>query len=108
MEEKVCSKCGGSGPFPATGNICKACRHAYQAAWYQKNKARINAKPHKSPAYKRERDVAKQRRYKARHPEQYRAYRRELARRNYANNPAYRDRVRAYQKARYQQKKEEK
>ena len=47
---KTCSKCGGSGPFPATGNQCKQCLAALKARWYQKNKARVTAK---SRRYKR-------------------------------------------------------
>lgn len=39
MEERSCSKCGGPSPFPnGRGRICKTCRTAYKAAWYQSRK----------------------------------------------------------------------
>ena len=41
-EEHICSKCGGSGPFPRQGSrYCAACLAAQKQEWYQRNKNRV-------------------------------------------------------------------
>ncbi len=73
-EEKKCSKCGGDGPFPSYGAICKACRAAYKAAWRRMRIANgWKPKPRRQP-YKPDRDIPKVLRFKARHPERYKEF----------------------------------
>ena len=79
MSERICSKCSGNGPFPATGNKCKACVARTKKEWYQDNKESIQQQQkdyHERVgySYNPDRDIAKVLRYKARHPEKYKEF----------------------------------
>ena len=43
VEPATCSKCGGNGPFPLRGRICKKCCSAATTQWRLENPERYNA-----------------------------------------------------------------
>lgn len=55
MAQKVCSKCGGPGPFVARKGTCNQCRSLANKAWYKAN-------PHKHHEYLK-RKIAKNPRF---------------------------------------------
>jgi hypothetical protein len=91
-----CSKCGGDGPFPTVGRICKKCTAVYHATWHQQNRERT------SPLRKiRDAD------YRHTHPEKHVEKVRRWQKRNPQKVVGYVKSYRQRQRQKRQQQKEE-